>query len=221
MIQYADSTVSENGLSKQILGKAVKNERKQLCNIIEKLIRPDLKLYLAEPSPHSAGWAVMEHPLGLFLISYESVFGVHLSFLTKPCHACGTGWACMENGFRFIDPEKLDDLAACGRGHYESAKIRGEHIPSYKNAEEYMARTGVTFHLVKGSGPEPKLICPKCGSTEKFYAHQRLYADIIVNSNGDFASNLDCGLEAAVYNSDPPYGPYTCCGCGCEFDPEE
>ena len=44
----------------------------------------------------------------------------------------------------------------------------------------------------------------KCGN-DKFYAHQRVYLEVIVDENGEFHSNLE-DIAAAIYDSDRPYG---------------
>jgi len=59
--------------------------------------------------------------------------------------------------------------------------------------------------------------CPVCGNT-KFVGHQVLRAEVIVDGNNNFESNLECGLDAAIYDSSEPYGPYTCTKCGKEVD---
>ena len=56
-----------------------------------------------------------------------------------------------------------------------------------------------------------------CGN-DKFIGHQVVRADIVVNQDGDFDSNLECGLDAAVYDTEDPYGPFTCTACGKEYD---
>ena len=59
--------------------------------------------------------------------------------------------------------------------------------------------------------------CPKCGSV-RFIGHQVLRADVIVDEDGEFLDNPEGGLEAAVYDSGKPYGPFTCVKCGTEYD---
>ena len=71
-------------------------------------------------------------------------------------------------------------------------------------------------------GPEPKTDEPKycclfCGS-KRFIGHQLILAEVYVNENGDFDDNLPGGLEAHIYDSERPYGPFTCDKCGNEFD---
>lgn len=63
----------------------------------------------------------------------------------------------------------------------------------------------------------PKLICPKCGGT-RFFGHQVCRIDILVNEDNEFAGNLSGGAEANIYDSETPYGPYTCIKCNYEFD---
>lgn len=66
----------------------------------------------------------------------------------------------------------------------------------------------------KGPAEEQKIrpkACPSCGC-RKFYAHQVAYHDVIVNGNGIFEE------DAGVYESDEPYGPYSCANCGREFE---
>lgn len=64
---------------------------------------------------------------------------------------------------------------------------------------------------------EPKYRCPFCGS-KRFIGHQLIRTDVYVNENGDFDDNLPGGLEAHIYDSENPYGPFTCDKCGHEFD---
>jgi len=53
--------------------------------------------------------------------------------------------------------------------------------------------------------------CPKCGC-QKFYAHQNCCHDIIVDGHSNFLDDIK------VYESDYPYGPYTCFDCGHKMD---
>ena len=64
----------------------------------------------------------------------------------------------------------------------------------------------------------------KCGC-DKFVAHQVLYADVLVDSENNFESNWDTlhgrpcnSADKAIYESERPYGPYTCAACGTEYD---
>lgn len=73
---------------------------------------------------------------------------------------------------------------------------------------------------VFGSEPrqdEPKYRCPFCGS-KRFIGHQRIRADVYVGEDGAFDENLPGGLEAHIYDSERPYGPFTCDKCGHEFN---
>lgn len=59
--------------------------------------------------------------------------------------------------------------------------------------------------------------CKFCGGT-KFIGHQRCRMDVFVGENGDFSDNLPGGADANIYESETPYGPFTCCGCGAEYE---
>ena len=59
--------------------------------------------------------------------------------------------------------------------------------------------------------------CKNCGN-DRFIGHQIIRAEVIVDENGKFYDNLECGLEAAIYDSERPYGPFTCTKCGSEYD---
>ena len=50
----------------------------------------------------------------------------------------------------------------------------------------------------------------ECGNNE-FYAHQRVYHDIKVDGNGMFLDDL------GSYDSDSPYGPFTCTKCDRDY----
>lgn len=58
--------------------------------------------------------------------------------------------------------------------------------------------------------------CAKCGNDE-FYAHQRVYMDVVVDVNNTFIRNIS-DVESSIYESEVPYGPYTCTKCGREYD---
>jgi len=51
----------------------------------------------------------------------------------------------------------------------------------------------------------------KCGN-KSFSAHQRCYHDVVVNSCNVYKK------DNGVYESENPYGPYTCIVCGAEYD---
>ena len=57
----------------------------------------------------------------------------------------------------------------------------------------------------------------ECGNN-RFYGHQLLYADVIVDGRGLFHSNAKGGLEQSVYESEKPYGPFSCAECGKEYE---
>ena len=102
-----------------------------------------------------------------------------------------------------------------------------------KDVEEYDCDTdfslGDAVNEVLGAKPvqkaasTPKKIrskyrCPFCGS-ERFIGHQEIRADVYVGGNGEYEDNLPGGLEAIIYDSSHPYGPFTCSKCGREYDP--
>lgn len=51
----------------------------------------------------------------------------------------------------------------------------------------------------------------ECGN-DKFVAHQQCYHDIIVDGNGNFES------DKGIYESNSPYGPFTCTECDKEYE---
>ena len=57
----------------------------------------------------------------------------------------------------------------------------------------------------------------KCGCN-RFYAHQVVRMDVICDGDGEFADNLEVGVEAAIYDAETPYGPFQCVQCGAEYD---
>lgn len=61
------------------------------------------------------------------------------------------------------------------------------------------------------------MVCKHC-KNNRFIGHQIIRADILVDESGDFVENLPEGLEAHVYDSEKPYGPFTCTKCGAEYD---
>lgn len=68
-------------------------------------------------------------------------------------------------------------------------------------------------------------VCPKCGSPT-FIGHQLVRMDILVEFAGTgglptFAGNCYENVEEAIYDSEVPYGPFTCRRCGAEFENAE
>lgn len=59
--------------------------------------------------------------------------------------------------------------------------------------------------------------CKKCGN-DTFIAHQICRMDIMVDESGEFLRNLTGGAEMHIYDSEKPYGPFTCSKCGAEYD---
>ena len=57
----------------------------------------------------------------------------------------------------------------------------------------------------------------KCGC-EKFFAHQRVYLDVYVDSTLQFAGNPNNNIENNIYEAEDPYGPFVCVRCGAEYD---
>lgn len=58
--------------------------------------------------------------------------------------------------------------------------------------------------------------CPRCGC-KRFFAHQSITADIIVDENNDFVEN--CLHDDIVSESaGSPFGPYICCDCREQYD---
>ncbi len=59
--------------------------------------------------------------------------------------------------------------------------------------------------------------CKFCGSS-MFIGHQVCRMDVLVGEVGEFADNLPGGAEANIYDSEAPYGPFTCQNCGAEYE---
>lgn len=53
--------------------------------------------------------------------------------------------------------------------------------------------------------------CKFCGS-KRFIGQQIGYHSIIVDEDGNFCDEVECG------DAETPYGPYTCCVCGAVYD---
>lgn len=51
----------------------------------------------------------------------------------------------------------------------------------------------------------------KCGS-DRFMAHQICRHDVVVNDHGVWLE------DRGIYDSEKPYGPFTCMDCGQEYD---
>lgn len=57
----------------------------------------------------------------------------------------------------------------------------------------------------------------ECGN-KKFNAHQVCHVDIVVDGDNSFLENPGGkGMEANVYESGTPFGPYSCTECGKEY----
>lgn len=60
--------------------------------------------------------------------------------------------------------------------------------------------------------------CKYCGG-ERFTAHQLVRMDVIVDGDGEWVQNLhEDDFAQNIYDSERPYGPFQCCGCGAEYD---
>ena len=57
----------------------------------------------------------------------------------------------------------------------------------------------------------------KCGNN-RFYAHQLVRIDVIVDENGAYDSNLYDNADTTIYDAEKPYGPFTCAACNREYD---
>ena len=53
------------------------------------------------------------------------------------------------------------------------------------------------------------MIC-ECGN-DKFNAHQQCYHDVVVDGDNHFQE------DKGIYESETPYGPYTCTKCDKEY----
>lgn len=61
------------------------------------------------------------------------------------------------------------------------------------------------------------MICKFCGGT-KFLGHQLCRMDVLVGEDGEFLDDLPGGAESHIYDSEEPYGPFTCQGCGAVYE---
>lgn len=59
--------------------------------------------------------------------------------------------------------------------------------------------------------------CKFCDG-QVFVGHQVCHMDILVDDSGAFLDNMPSGAEASIYESDTPFGPFQCCGCGAVYD---
>jgi len=75
-----------------------------------------------------------------------------------------------------------------------------------------------TEHQVE-SQPAPEGFQCVCGN-ERFVGHQVCRIDVIVDGHNDFQDNLvsDKEIGDSIYDSETPYGPYTCTECGAEYE---
>ena len=60
------------------------------------------------------------------------------------------------------------------------------------------------------------MVC-RCGNSS-FFARQVIRTDIIVDDDNNFLQNTFCENEVSIYDSEAPYGPYTCTKCGKEYE---
>lgn len=59
--------------------------------------------------------------------------------------------------------------------------------------------------------------CPFCNGNE-FTAHQVCHMDILVDDDNMFLANPNGTADTNIYESQEPFGPYTCTTCGAEFE---
>ena len=65
------------------------------------------------------------------------------------------------------------------------------------------------------------LKCPKCGSVESFNCHQVCYVSAVVDDQNMLVDKLCLPANRNIFDSDIPYGPYTCRKCEEIFDEEK
>ena len=58
--------------------------------------------------------------------------------------------------------------------------------------------------------------CRFCNG-ERFVGHQVCHMDILVDGSGAFLDNMPSGAAASIYESNTPFGPFQCCGCGAVY----
>lgn len=59
-------------------------------------------------------------------------------------------------------------------------------------------------------------VCKKCGCN-KFHGHQLVRMDVICTSQG-FEENVHNDISQDIYDSEQPYGPFSCVDCGQEYE---
>ena len=59
--------------------------------------------------------------------------------------------------------------------------------------------------------------CTNCG-WKRFFAHQTVIADIVVDEENDFIENCATNGEIIAESAGTPFGPYICCNCGMQYD---
>lgn len=59
--------------------------------------------------------------------------------------------------------------------------------------------------------------CKFCGS-DLFYGHQVCHMDILVDEDENYYDGVHEDLCYDIYDSNAPFGPFQCCGCGAEYD---
>lgn len=59
--------------------------------------------------------------------------------------------------------------------------------------------------------------CKFCGG-DRFYGHQIVRVNIIVDENQDYVDGVHGDMSLDVYDSEPAYGPFQCIKCGAEYD---
>lgn len=62
-----------------------------------------------------------------------------------------------------------------------------------------------------------KKACLHCGHN-KFSANQCVRVNIVVDSDGQFLSNREENMENAVYDSEDPYGSFSCLNCDIDYE---
>jgi predicted RNA-binding Zn-ribbon protein involved in translation (DUF1610 family) len=62
----------------------------------------------------------------------------------------------------------------------------------------------------------PGTVCEDCGNTE-FYGHQKCRMNVVVDGDNNWLRNSPED-QSACYDSESPYGPFTCTQCGKEIE---
>lgn len=140
----------------------IRRQRTHLIQQLERLQGPDVEIYFRDGD--DAQWGILYFPdnQDIMSISYDNVMGISLGTCLKPDRMHGTGYSCLDVGYRFITRQDMFRARQLGahllaQDVMNEARRQGKFIMTqadidshrYKNIQEYLDTYGKNWTVVR------------------------------------------------------------------------